>query len=65
MDLLEDLVCSVIAGRVTQAQGRHRSRVEVTLTDGTAELSAVYDGLRGLLLRGKWPAERQAYVPYQ
>ena len=65
MDLLEDLVRSVIAGRATEARGRNRARVEVTLSDGTVEPSTVYEGLRGLLPQRGWPDRRHRCAPYQ
>ncbi len=65
IDLLEDLVRSVVAGRVTEAKDRRRSRVEVTLADGTVEPSTVYDGVGGLLPQRGWLAVRRRYAPYQ
>lgn len=65
IDLLEDIVRSVVAGRVTEAKGWRRSRVEVMLPDGTVEASTVHDGLLGVLPQPGWRAERRRYAPYR
>lgn len=64
LDLLEGIVLSVIAGRVSEAKGRRWSRVEVTLSDGTVETTKVYDGISGLLPGGRRQVEVLHYAAY-
>jgi hypothetical protein len=49
VDFLEDVARSVIAGRVVEVFGPNRSRVEVTLADGTQAVETGYNGLRACL----------------
>src|SRR5687768_13772952 len=49
LDFVEDLTRSVIAGRVTETYGFHRSRVAVTLRDGTTDSETGSQGLRGCI----------------
>lgn len=63
---LEDIVLSVVAGRVAEVKGKRRARVLVTLADGTVDTSTVYDGLRGLLPRpARSRGTRRTFAPYQ
>ena len=63
---LEDIVRAVVAGRVTEVRGRHRSRVEVTLADGMVDVSTVYDGFPVLLPHRGWSRlTPRVYAPYQ
>jgi hypothetical protein len=52
---LEDIVRSVIAGRVSEVFAVARSRVVVTLDDGSHEAETGYDGLAGCLPLPLWP----------
>jgi hypothetical protein len=55
-EFLEDVVRSVVAGRVEEVfGGSGRSRVLVTLTDGSTATETGYTGLRSLLPRPGWP----------
>jgi hypothetical protein len=63
---LEDLVRSVIAGRVSEVFAVARSRVVVTLADGSREAETGYAGLAGCLplpLWLRWSRKIQ-YLPY-
>ena len=51
---LEDVARSVIAGRVREVMARGRSRVAVTLADGSAETETGYEGLAGCLPLPLW-----------
>lgn len=52
---LEDIVRSVIAGQVVEVSGPgDRSRVTVTLSDGTKDAETGYVGLSGCLPRPGW-----------
>lgn len=63
---LGDLVRSVIAGRVTEVRVANRSRVTVTLHDGSRVTETGYDGLPGCLPLPFWPrwGRRIQYEPY-
>lgn len=63
---LEDLVRSVIAGRVSEVLAVRRSRVAVTLDDGTQVAETGYDGPGGCLPLPVWPrwSRRIQYLPY-
>jgi hypothetical protein len=67
VDFVEDLTRAVIAGRVVEAYGPQRSRVEVTLRDGTVRHETGYEGLRGLIPVPGWRrrAKRVQYEPYR
>jgi hypothetical protein len=52
---LEDVVRSVIAGRVSEVFAVARSRVVVTLADGSQEVETGYDGAAGCLPLPLWP----------
>lgn len=65
MDFLEDIVRSVIFGRVTIAKGQQRSHVEVTLADGTLEQWTRVQGLGALLPQRGWQEARQQFAPYE
>jgi hypothetical protein len=52
--LLDQLVHSVAAGRVTERLGARRSRTEITLANGTVEASNHYDGLTALIPDPGW-----------
>jgi hypothetical protein len=64
---LRDLVMSVIAGRVTEVFAYRRSRVTVTLEDGSAESETGYDGLTAWLPLPLWPrwSRTVRYLPYR
>ena len=66
LDFLEDVVTSVIAGRVVAVRVGDRSRVEVTLEDGTLEVDTGRRGLRSLLPKPFWQSwgNRITYLPY-
>ncbi|MBC7597300.1 MAG: hypothetical protein H7288_25835 [Kineosporiaceae bacterium] len=66
MDFLEDVVRSVIDGRVTEVFAPGRSRVEVTLRDGSVVAEAGYATLRGCLPLPGWVrrGRRVHYAPY-
>jgi hypothetical protein len=66
VDFMEDLVRSVVAGRVVEVFGPGRSRVEVTLSDGSRAVETGGDGLRGLLPSPGWKSRghRIRYAPY-
>jgi hypothetical protein len=63
---LEDIVRSVIAGRVSEVFAVARSRVVVTLADGSREAETGYDGLAGCLPLPLWPrwSRTVQYLPY-
>lgn len=63
---LEDIVRSVIAGRVSEVFAVARSRVVVTLADGSREAETGYDGLAGCLPLPLWPrwSRKIQYLPY-
>ncbi|MDG4789206.1 hypothetical protein O7626_25295 [Micromonospora sp. WMMD1102] len=52
---LEDIVRSVVAGRVVEIFGVRRSRVVVILADGTREVETGYEGPAGCLPMPLWP----------
>lgn len=64
---LEDLVRSVVAGRVVEVFGVSRSRVVVVLADGTEETETGYEGPVGCLPMPLWPrwSRRVHYLPYK
>ena len=64
---LEDLVRSVIAGRVSEVFAVGRSRVVVTLAEGTQAVETGYDGPAGCLPLPLWPrwSRKIQYLPYQ
>ncbi|MFY1632834.1 hypothetical protein ACN27F_06010 [Solwaraspora sp. WMMB335] len=64
---LEDIVRSVVAGRVVEVFGKSRSRVVVILADGTRETETGYEGPAGCLPMPLWPkwSRRVEYVPYE
>lgn len=64
---LEDVVRSVVAGRVTEVFGVRRSRVVVVLGDGTEEVETGYDGPAGCLPIPRWAkwSRRVRYLPYE
>ncbi len=63
---LEDIVRSVVAGRVVEVSAGDRSKVEVTLADGTVATETGGVGLRSLLPKPGWKrsGERVEYAPY-
>jgi hypothetical protein len=63
---IEDVVRSVIAGRVYEVLGPARSRLVVTLSDGSQTHDTGYDAL-GLLPLPLWPrwGRRVSYTPYE
>lgn len=67
LEFLEDLVMSVIAGRVTEVFAYRRSRVTVTLRDGSVETETGYDGLTACLPLPLWPrwSPTRQYLPYR
>ncbi|SDS92356.1 hypothetical protein [Actinoplanes derwentensis] len=67
LTFLDDLVTSVIAGRVSEVAAYRRSRVTVTLRDGSAQTETGYDGLGALLPLPLWPrwARTTHYLPYR
>ena len=54
VQFIENVVESVLAGRVTEAFGPSRSKVAVTLADGTVAEQTVTTGLRGLIPSPGW-----------
>lgn len=64
---LEDVVRSVVAGRVSEVSAGDRSHVEVTLADGTVAAETGSVGLRGLLPKPGWKrsSKRVEYAPYR
>lgn len=66
LTFLEDLVTSVIAGRVTEVFAYRRTRVTVTMPDGSTETETGYDGLAACLPLPLWPrwARTVHYRPY-
>lgn len=64
---MQDLVMSVIAGRVSEVFAYRRSRVTVTLPDGSAEVETGYDGLTACLPLPLWPrwSRTTRYLPYR
>jgi hypothetical protein len=64
---LEDLVRSVVAGRVVEVFGVRRSRVVMVLADGTKETETGYDGPAGCLPMPLWPrwSRKVQYLPYR
>jgi hypothetical protein len=67
LDFVEDLTRSVMAGRVSETYGFRRSRVEVTLADGTSASETGSAGLRGCLPQPLWRrrGRRIQYEPYR
>ncbi len=66
--LLEDIVHGVVAGRAVEVfGGRDRSRLTVTLSDGTPALETGYEGLTGCLPRPGWRRTGRTiqYAPYR
>lgn len=45
---------SIVVGRAEEVHGPNRSRVAVTLADGTTAVEAGYEGLAGCLPRPRW-----------
>lgn len=66
MDFLEDVVRSVVAGRVVEVTAGDRSRLEVTLADGSLAVETGSVGLRSLLPKPGWRrwGRRITYAPY-
>ena len=66
LDHLEDLVRAVIAGRVVEAGTARRSRLEVTLGDGTVVSSTGYAGVAGCLVLPGWTSRARTtrYAPW-
>lgn len=66
MAFLEDVVRSVIAGRVVEVSAADRSRVEVTLSDGTLAVEVGSSGCRSILPKPGWQrwGTRTEYAPY-
>ncbi|BCJ50639.1 hypothetical protein Asp14428_21140 [Actinoplanes sp. NBRC 14428] len=64
---LRDVVGSVVAGRVTEVFAYRRSRVTVTMPDGSAESETGYDGLAACLPIPLWPrwSRTTRYLPYR
>ena len=67
LDFMADLIGSVIAGRVVEVFARGRSRVTVTLADGTTETETGYDGCAGCLPLPFWRhwSRTVRYAPYR
>ena len=67
MEFLENVVHSVIAGRVVEVSAVDRSRVEVTLPDGTVAVEVGSSGCRSLLPKPGWQrrGRRTEYAPYE
>lgn len=66
LTLLIELVRSVLAGRVTEVFGPARSRVEITLSNGSREVQTGAQAPRGCLPLPGWPhrGHRIQYAPY-
>jgi hypothetical protein len=66
MDFLQDVVSSVVAGRVVEVRAGDRSRIEVTLADGSVAVEIGGVGLRSLLPKPGWQrwGRRIEYAPY-
>lgn len=64
---MQDLVMSVIAGRISEVVACRRSRVTVTLQDGSTESETGYDGLTACLPLPLWPRRSRTtrYLPYR
>ncbi|GIF23912.1 hypothetical protein BJ973_004525 [Actinoplanes tereljensis] len=64
---MQDLVTSVVAGRVSEVFAYRRSRVTVTLRDGSAAVETGYDGLTACLPLPLWPrwSRTTRYLPYR
>lgn len=64
---LDDLVTSVVAGRVWEVFAYRRSRVTVRLRDGSAVTETGYDGLGACLPLPWWPrwSRRTRYSSYR
>lgn len=64
---LQDLVMSVVAGRVSEVFAYRRSRVRVTLGDGSVVTETGYDGLTACLPLPLWPrwSRTTCYLPYR
>ena len=64
---MQDLVMSVVAGRVSEVFAYRRSRVTVTFPDGSAEAETGYDGLTACLPLPLWPrwSRTTRYLPYR
>ena len=67
VDFLESVAHSVVAGRVVEVVGPSRSRVEVTLADGSKTTETGHRGLDGCLPRPGWIKRGRHihYSPYQ
>lgn len=63
---MHDLIMSVVAGRVSEVFAYRRSRVTVTLRNGSTEVETGYDGLTACLPLPLWPrwARARRYLPY-
>jgi hypothetical protein len=64
---MQDLVMSVVAGRVAEVFAYRRSRVTVTLRDGSAEVETGYEGMAACLRFPLWPrwSRTTRYLPYR
>ena len=67
MDFLEDVVRSVVDGRVAEVFAFGRSRVEVTFRDGEVVAETGYEAPRGCLPLPGWTrrGRRVQYAPYE
>jgi hypothetical protein len=67
VDFVEAVVRSVVAGRVVEIFARDRSRLSITMPDGSREVETGYQGLRGCLPLPGWPRWGRAvrYAPYR
>lgn len=66
LDFLEDVVRSVVAGRVVEVTAGDRSRIEVMLSDGSSAVETGRVGVRSLLPKPGWRrwGRRIEYAPY-
>lgn len=66
MEFLEDVVRSVVAGRVVEVTAGDRSRIQVTLSDGSVAVETGRVGVRSLLPKPGWRrwGRRIRYAPY-
>jgi hypothetical protein len=64
---VEELVRAAIAGRLTEEVAPGRSRVEVTLSDGSSKAETGYTGLSGCLPMPFWTrwSRKVQYLPYR
>ncbi len=67
LSFLEEVVRSVVAGRVSEVLSVRRSRVVVILADGTGAVETGYNGARGCLPLPLWPrwSRKVRYLPYR